>query len=187
VDASPSNTTGSEFTMDGRVYDDNKWSFRTVGSSNFDAVENTVMEAGPKGGSENVPSLTTKISGLKPRARYHIYVYFISYPSSDPGQNWKIRAGLQPGSLSIFDRDSPNVTSMDSGSTTTLTDPQGKPVAVPTERIFLQASIGTAVADASGNILVHIDAGDFADNDANSRAWFDGVGYKRAGKKSSHE
>lgn len=175
VDATSTNTTGSAYTTTGNLYADNIWSIRTVGSGNSDIVGNTVFEAGPEGTTENVPVLSTLISGLTPGETYELYVFFVTFPTTDTTQLWRIRAGLDSGSLTQYDRDSSATIVLTDGSTTTLVDPSNNPVTVPTNRDYRQATLGTAVADGSGNITIFVDSG-IGTNAANHRTWYDGVG-----------
>jgi hypothetical protein len=176
VDATSSNTTGSTYITTGNVYNDNLWSIRTVGSANSDVVGNTVFEAGPLGAGEDVPVLSTLISGLTPGATYELYVFFVTFPATDANQLWRIQSGLTAGTLTQYDRDSAGTIVLPDGSTTTLVDPSNSPVTVPTNRDYRQATLGTAVADGSGNITIFVDAGT-GTNAANHRTWYDGVGY----------
>lgn len=185
VDATTLNTSGqASFPTGGNIYNDNLWSVRTVGSANSDVVGNTVFEAGPEGGAENVPTLTTLITGLTPGATYDLYVYFVTFPTTDANQLWRLRAGLDPGALTAYDRDSLSSVVLTDGSTTTLADPAGNPVTVPAARDYRQASLGTAIADGSGTISVYVDSG-LGTNDANHRSWFDGVGYQAVPEPSA--
>lgn len=177
VDASAANTTGSAFVTTANIYNDNLWSIRTVGSGNSDVVGNTAFEAGPHGGSENVPVIATTITGLTPGASYETYVYFVTFPTSDGSQLWRIRAGLASDLLNAYDRNSASTSVLAEGSTTALADPAGNPITVPTNRDYRQASLGIALADGSGNLTIHVDAGT-GTADQNHRTWYDGVGYK---------
>src|SRR5690606_28955369 len=83
VDASATNTTtanSSSYVTGGNLYTDNLWSIRTVGSGGADVIGNTVFEAGPERvGGENVPMLTTTITGLTPDTMYEVFVYFVTF------------------------------------------------------------------------------------------------------------
>ena len=184
IDATSTNTTGSTYVTTGNVYNDNLWSIRTVGSANSDVVGNTVFEAGPGGGAENVPVLSTLITGLTPGTTYEFYVYFITFPTTDTNQLWRIQAGLSAGSLTQYDRDSVGTILLPDASTTTLVDPSNAAITVPTNRDYRQATLGTAVADITGNITIFVDAGT-GTLDANHRTWYDGVGFKAVPEPAS--
>lgn len=177
VDATATNTSGSTFSHEANRYADGEWSIRTMGSNNSDAIDNTIFEAGPQQGSEQVPTLVTTLSGLEPGATYRLYAYFITLPTSDAEQNWAIRAGFQPDALIAYDHFSGATRVLPPGSNGELRDEAGNPVSVPRDREYRQIRLGSAVADDSGTIKVYV-ASSSGVNDYNQRTWFDGVGYR---------
>lgn len=182
VDATTSNTTGSAtYPTTGNLYADNLWSIRTLAAA--DAVNATIFEAGPlRVGGEDVPLLTTQITGLTVGQTYQIYTYYVSF-ATDTMQPWQIQTGLAPGSLTTYVAGTG--ASLVAAGSTDLVTPGGSPVTVPTNnRSYFQASLGTAVANSSGSISVYVDA-PAGTLDANNRTWYDGVGYQLVPEPSS--
>ena len=195
VDASDTNTSGNgtpPSPTGGNIYNDNRWSLRTVGSTGADIVNNNVFEAGPLEPSssvnENAPLLTTTVSGLTPGQSYQMFVYFVSQDASGTGQVWQVDAGLNPASLMFFN---PNTTrgfevgqiqQLPGGSSTYFANA----VTVPSNRNYFQGNLGTAVANDSGEVQVFVDAptGDI-NNNGNRRSWYDGVGFEAVPEPST--
>jgi hypothetical protein len=186
---------GGTFTppLNGTTGNDDNWEERTVfGSSG------QIFEASGEGGGigENAPRLVTTISGLAASATYNVFAYF--WTPNDVNQAWALRAGLSNlgGELTLFGRTNGNVgTDADSFQMTydaiapQVLDTSGFTVAPTTisesSRFLWQASLGTAVADGSGQIQVFIDDFSFeglavpptGPAHVNHRTWYDGVGY----------
>ncbi len=187
VDASAVNTktiNDSAFSTSASNYTDSLWSIRTSGITTADAVNGAIFEAGALGAGENVPVIITTISGLAPGATYNVYAYEITTPTTDTGETWRMQAGLAPDLLGYFDRTTAGTTVLPAGSTTSLVDPSGNVVTIPTNRNFRQCPLGSAVADGSGNLAVYIDAA-AGTSSSNNRTWYDGVGYTLSGTAPS--
>lgn len=179
VDASAANTTlanGNPYTPTASlINNDNQWSLRTLGNSLTVYTAND-SNADP---GEDAPMLRTTITGLTVGAPYDVYIYFWGAGSDAPGgnQRWDIQGGLSDTTLTFYDVG--NATNL--GHATTGVDPNtyftnSSPavLVVDTDRRLYQVNLGTAVANASGNINVFIDD---APGNVN-RTWYDGVGYQ---------
>jgi hypothetical protein len=175
------NTTladGSAYTppLNGITGADNQWEQRTpLGSGG------TIYESGGENVTEDAPELRTKISGLTAGVEYTVFVYFW-----DPGsttEDWSIRAGLSsnPGANTIYSAG--DATAELGGATaavtaSTLVHGTGPTIFAESGRVLLAASLGTATADANGEILVYVDDLPTSLN-VNRRSWYDGLGYQR--------
>lgn len=175
------NTTladGSAFTppLNGTTGADNNWEQRTVFGSG-----GTVYESGGENVTEDAPELRTKISGLTAGTEYTLYAYFW-----DPGsttEDWNIRAGLtsNPGTSTVY---SAADATAEIGATaavaaSTLVHATAPTIFAESGRVLLAASLGTATADANGEIFVYLDDLPTSLN-VNRRTWYDGLGYQKA-------
>ncbi len=173
-------TDGSTFTpTTDRSGTDGLWCLRTLVANRGTAFEagGDLSTAGSavNGDSENAPRLATTINGLAPGAAYNLYAYFWS---AGGAQDWRIRASLtnSSGDLPLF--------SNSSEPTAVAADFVEAPLISEADRLLQQASLGTAVADGSGSIVVYVDDDPAARagiaNGWNYRSWYDGVGYSLA-------
>ena len=175
------NTTladGSAFSppLNGTTGADNNWEQRTVFGSG-----GNVYESGGENVAENAPELRTKLSGLTPGTEYAVRVYFW-----DPGstnEDWNIRAGFtsSPDANTVYS--AADATAELGGATaavaaSTLVHGTAPTVLAESGRVLLSALIGTATADANGEILVYIDDLPTSLN-VNRRSWYDGLGYQK--------
>lgn len=152
------------WTTDGAI--DGLWRLRT-GFGNNDSFAlgspgNEIFEASGTYGGEDVVSTCTIISGLTPGDTYGISVVYWSSHDNVNNQNWAIRAGFSLSSMLYFDR-------LGLGGATAGT-PTGK---MESDRDELMGYLGTAVANASGKILVFID--DKPGTSYIDRSWYDGL------------
>jgi hypothetical protein len=170
---------------------DNKWGFRALGANS------TVFESAV--GAEDSPELIQKISGLTAGASYDVYVAYWT----DGDENWTIRAGLAPGTTTLYSWNgnfgpfavpgsTPGVTAAAVGSWNVLPPPTptganftdgpipagGPPSTDPFDRVLLLAKAGTTNANGSGEIAVFVD--DNANGGGARRSWLDGVAYRPA-------
>lgn len=183
VDANAGNTTlanGDAYSPTATtVNDDNLWSLRTVdGSNNPFGNSSTVYTANDNNANpgEDAPELRTTISGLVAGGTYTLYTYFWGSATTGNGQ-WDIQAGTTSGSLTTYNY--ANATSLGDGYVNdglvyNSTDFTSSVLVESGNRDLIQASLGTFVADGSGNINIYIN-----DNPGNDdRTWYDGVGYE---------
>ncbi len=105
--------------------------------------------------------LTTRISGLTPGREYGVLVGFLSVPS----ENWRVRAGLAPDSLTEFRPGSP------AGRVISL----GLSSVAGSNRHQYLGLVGNATADQAGSIEVFIDDGE--GEGGASRTWYAGLAY----------
>ena len=200
VDASTSNTTLADGTamVDGSVgfnststAADALWNVRAF------ANDGTIFGSN-ESGNEDAPRLRTTISGLTEGTAYNIFTYFWS--ADDAG--WRGRTSLtdEAGDLPGYNTDhflassfSPMtaVTNHNTGGQNpgplSTSDGSGfenggyfsnSVLAEEGNRALYQVDLGTAVADANGEIAVYVD--DLANTSASNRTWYDGVGYEAA-------
>lgn len=191
VDATTSNTTrwdGLTFNPapEGNTSIDHNWETRTLGNNG------NVFESGADG-AEDAPLLVTTLTNLAPGTEYVLYAYFWDASSG----NWRIKAAVDPAR--IHDNGTPtNLTDdflptsplthfasdNDDNRTATVASPAStntfvtNPLLTQGDRRLMQASLGTATSDGSGNLRIFID--DLAHVTQDKRTWFDGVGYKPA-------
>jgi hypothetical protein len=121
--------------------------------------------AGNDGGvlaaTASVPALRTSLEGLAD-GRYDIFAFFWANQAND----WRIQAGLAAGNLQLF---------RDNGSQQAEDIHFDSAVVVEGGGAFLyRAYLGRA--DVANGSPVHVFIDDFATG-ANTRAWYDGVGY----------
>jgi len=204
VDASPSNTTNfttgssDDWFTDAATADD-LWRERAFGNGQ------TIYETNATGGEDGV-GLVTVITGLNPGETYSIFAYFWSDSTNwrlkasanttppladDPavsfsrtGSGTSANAPEVPsggrdagdnlgvtwtGTGTIAGGDA--VWTSDSYFTTGVLVGEGN-------RTLFEADLGTATADANGEINVYID--DVAGTTSTNRTWYDGVGYMTA-------
>lgn len=178
VDASPDNTTladGTAYTPTAAlVNNDDLWSSRAFGNG----VTVYAANDGNATPGENAPMLRTTIGGLTVGATYNLYVYFWGGGNDGPvgNQRWDIQAGLTSTTLTFSDTQ--NSTNLGHASTgvnpATYFTNTPLVLVLDSDRRLYEASLGTAVADGSGNINIFIDD---APGNAN-RTWYDGVGFQ---------
>ena len=175
------NTTladGSAYTppVNGTTGADNQWEQRTPFGSG-----GTISESGGENVTENAPELRTKLSGLTPGTEYTVRVYF--WDPGSTGEDWSIRAGFtpNPGANTLYS--AADATAELGGATaavvaSTLVHGTAPTMFAESGRVLLAAALGTATADANGEILVYID--DLpASLNVNQRSWYDGLGYQK--------
>ncbi len=163
VDADATNTqaaggTPSPFSTTS-ITSDNLWRFRS--GFGFDVAGNNGIyeKDGATGGYGDAAMLETTISGLSPNTEYAVYINFLSANNA----SWRLYAGFESSSLSLFTPTSEGVENLG------LTSVTGS------NRDQLRGWIGNAHSDNSGNIKVCVDDTDAAGN--SNRTWFDGVSY----------
>lgn len=179
VDATEANTTtniGYTYTLEvvasgyptTAQNEDNEWLTRVVGNGDtaFTANDNN---ANP---GEDAPELRTTLTGLTDGQQYNLYAYFWATGTSG-NADWDLAAGLTSGSLTDYKPSSGNATDI---SSVTVADhfTDGTLIVEQSNRYLYQADLGTAVADATGNMVIYLD--DVTGND--DRTWYDGVGYE---------
>ncbi len=166
VDATDSNTTpASALAATNGI--DNKWGVRAFANSA------TIYESN----TENSPQIATTISGLVPGAEYNVFAFFWD-AAADPTQNWPIRAGLSPASLTLFCNNTdggtfPGATYADLASAYSFST---TPLLTEGNRVLMAAPLGMGTANGSGQIVIYLD--DYPSTNANDRSWYDGVGYQ---------
>lgn len=177
---------------------DNQWDLRSFanGGSIFAANE---------AGGEFAPRLRTTISGLVPGQDYNISAYFWGADN----QAWRGRAGLtdDAGELQGYNSshfvgssflpmtevaDGSNGDDVDNPGPVTTADGGGienggyfanSVLAVEADRFMAEVALGTATADANGEIWVYVD--DLANTANPNRTWYDGVGYEAVPEPTS--
>lgn len=173
------NTTladGSTFSppLNGTTGVDNNWEQRTTFGSG-----GNIYEAGGEQ-LENAPELRTRISGLTPGVQHTIYIHFW-----DPGsttEDWNIRAGFtsNPGANTLYS--AADATVELGGATAavlanTLTYTTAPTIFTEGGRNLLAGLVGTATADANGQIDIFFD--DLPNGTTvNRRTWYDGISYE---------
>jgi hypothetical protein len=164
--------------------EDNRWNYRNFGVGKPDLP--TVFQSGI---AENSPVLIQTVTGLTPGNNYDLYAVYWT----DEDENWTIRAGTDPGNLRFYSWTGEGGTSPVAGSTQGIAastavwaalPPTTKESTIFTERpadplVMLLGHAGTATANGSGQIDVHIDDNPVAGGPR--RTWFDGVAYVPAG------
>lgn len=161
------NTTfadGTVFVPDSDVARSSKWSWRP--SLGIDGVLNSL---GPTSSTppSNTKELVTTVSGLKPNTQYAVKVLYW-----DSSGTWGIRAGL------TYAYGTRTNTWFDSNSTAVVTADLLPWKTLP--RVFSESgrdltagSLGTATANASGEVKVYIH--DLPSANSNIRTWYQGV------------
>ncbi len=175
------NTTladGSTFTppLNGTTGADNNWEQRTTFGSG-----GAIHESGGENVAENAPELRTKLGGLTPGTEYTVRIYF--WDPGSTGEDWNIRAGFtsNPDTNTIYS--AADATAELGGATaaavaSTLVHGTAPTIFAESGRVLLAGLLGTATADANGEILVYID--DLpASLNVNQRSWYDGLGYQK--------
>ena len=191
VDANSSNTRrwdNQTFSPapDGVTGADQNWEIRNLG--NTAKVYESCGET-----AENAPLLVTTLTGLAPSTQYALYAYFWDASTG----NWRIKASTKasdiqnngtPGNatddflpsspLTHFAADSNDggfaTDALPASSTVFLFNP----LFTESDRVLMQAPLGTATSDATGKLSIYVD--DLSGVDQTRRTWFDGVGYKLA-------
>lgn len=195
VDASASNISrldGAAFTPTntGNVYDDNNWSLRTAAGL---ASNDTIYEAG---GGETVPTLRQTVGGVTP-GLYDVYAYFWVATNV----NWRISTSLGAiqfathsgthttmGTPINFTPASPDlsyVPAADLGNGTFSVGFTPTQATGGSDRTLARHYLGKHWVGASGDLAVHVSNGPLASNAANSRTWYDGLGYAPASGSTS--
>jgi hypothetical protein len=173
------NTTladGSLFSppLNGTTGADNNWEQRTTFGSGGNIYESGGEQI------EDAPELRTRLSGLTPDVQYTIHIYFW-----DPGsttEDWSIRAGFtsNPGAITLYS--AADATAEIGGATaavlaSTLTYTTAPTLFTESGRNLLAGLVGTATADANGQIDIYFD--DLPNGTTvNRRTWYDGVSYE---------
>ena len=187
VDASAANMSrldGLAFTPStmAQVYTDNNWSLRTSTSL---ASHNTVYEAG---GGENVPTLRQTITGVTP-GLYDVYAYFWvatnvtwQFSSSLGAIQFPVFRGTHQtmGTPVTFVPESANlsyVPTADLSSGAFATGFAPTQATGGTDRTLIRQNLGKHWVGTSGDLVVHIRNGSLNSSPANSRTWYDGLGY----------
>ncbi|MEY4245961.1 MAG: hypothetical protein RLZZ245_3546 [Verrucomicrobiota bacterium] len=172
VDADFTTNTAPGSATTANLAADGLWARRTgFGTSS------TVFEVSGNSGAEDAAAITTTISGLSPFQTYAVWVNF--YDPSGSTEIWNIRAGFTSGSLALFASDPVGafpVTAPVLASSLTYTGTSPK-FDDGSNRLLRAGALGTTTADASGNIVVHIDDAP-ASIGSNNRTWYDGVSYE---------
>ncbi|MCU0781753.1 MAG: BNR repeat-containing protein, partial [Akkermansiaceae bacterium] len=190
VDAAPSNMArldGQALTpaTGGNVYTDANWSLRTATGL---ASNDTIYEAG---GGETVPTLIQTVTGLAP-GLYEVHAYFWVATHV----NWQISTSLgniqyathsgthaTQGTPITFNPASANLQFVPAAD---LTNGTFGSVSAPTQaiggadRTLARHHLGTHWVGASGSLIVHVRNGPVIGSAANSRTWYDGLGYAPA-------
>jgi hypothetical protein len=201
TDASTSNTTNFDNTAfsptsdAGRDNTDNLWAGRAGGVTSAGATGGTMFESNGTSGTanngvENAPELATTITGLTSGSTYNVYAYFYDQTGNNSVE-WNLRAGLAAASTTLYTGLIPNILTPLGGETVApqaVADggaghlPSGFVVTQGGSPVvdLYQASIGTAVADGSGNTVVFIDDTASPPATANYRSRYDGVGVELA-------
>jgi hypothetical protein len=190
VDASAANMTrldGLAFTpsTNSNVYNDSNWSLRTATAL---ASNDTIYEAG---GGEAVPTLRQTVTGLTP-GLYDVYAYFWVATNV----NWRISTSL--GNIQYATHSGTHSTQ---GSPITFNPPSADHLYVPaadlsngtfvsgtaptqaiggTDRTLARHHLGKHWVGPTGELIVHVRNGTLSSNAANSRTWYDGLGYAQA-------
>ena len=166
---------GNTTLSDGSVLDANDGTGGTIWRQRDNAAfgaNGTIFE-----GVDPSPEIRTTITGLEAGQPYQVYVHFWDPVSTV--EDWNVSAGFEPGSLTLFSREGDSELA---GSTagvlaSSLTYTSAPNVFGPfSGRDMIAGSVGTAFADAGGNVNVYID--DFGTTDVNQRTWYDGLSYE---------
>ena len=151
--------TGSYLT------EDNLWGQR----DGFGETGVTVLEAWND--TEDVPVLTQTLTGLVAGKTYDIYVNYIRFgydEATDPdGTLGGIRGSLDNSTFTLFNGAGGTPGTVGFAETTHH---------VMIGRVGLRGYLGTAEADASGEIVIYVDD-DGLDGAVEQRVWFDGASY----------
>lgn len=176
------NTTfadGSVFSppVNGTTGSDNNWEERTGFANGGNVIEAAGEYISVNG--ENAPEIRTLITGLAPGGTYQVYVHFWDGGSTNA---WSIRAGFvsNPGANTQFVAVGdlvafPNAT--EGGRSGSLNYDTAPSLYVEADRTAYAASVGTTVADGSGQIVVYIDDLPNITGDPAMRTWYDGVSH----------
>ena len=169
--------------LNGTTGQDDNWEQRTT----FGSGGNIYEAAGEGTATENAPELRTTIGGLTAGQEYRVYALF--WDPTSTTEDWNMRAGLTAGSPTLY-------SAADATSETALAGAVAAPLAstltydtAPTifsegGRALLAADVGTAFADANGQLAVFVD--DLgAPGTVNLRTWYDGVAFEVVPEPSS--
>ncbi len=196
VDANAGNMSrldGAVFTPSttAQVYNDSNWSLRTSAGL---ASHNTVYEAG---GGENVPTLRQTVGAITP-GLYDVSTYYWVATNV----NWQISSSLGAIQFPIF-----RGTNQSMGTPVTFTPASTALSYVPaahltngtfasgsaptqatggSDRTLIRQYLGKHWVGTSGELVVHIRNGPLISSSAaNSRTWYDGLGYEASAGSTS--
>jgi hypothetical protein len=168
------------------VNNNNLWGQRKFGAINPGLI-NTIYESGI---TEDSPELIQTISGLTAGKRYDVYLSFWVGDSTSTA-DWQIYGGFSSANGDLanhirFNRSGPTVQAPNAVAATLAMDstwdvpPLGldgvTPIFHEGNRDMRLGLLGSAVASASGNVLVYIN--DSPGTGTAYRTWLDGVAYK---------
>lgn len=148
---------------------DNLWGRRSGFANNPSFTlggDSDILESSGTGsGRENSPKIKTTISDLQPGMYYNVWVVYWSAN----GQNWCVRAGLNPSNLPLFDF--LGVSEATAGIATGKTEG---------DRNELTAFLGYQAAGADGKLSVYVDdkPSDASQGGWYDRSWYDGLLYE---------
>ncbi len=125
---------------------------------------------------KNVPVLATTISGLTAGASYDVYGYYIyAYRTSAPSYDYDIQLGLSESSLTDYGTNGSGGIGMQLEGIDPATHFTNVS-AIPSIHNY-EVSLGTAVADAGGEIKVYVNESLTGSGCNDLRSCYDGVGY----------
>jgi autotransporter-associated beta strand protein len=169
------NTTfanGATFTppLNGTTGTDNQWEQRTVLGSN-----GNIFESGGEA-VENAPQLKTTLTNLTPTVNYEVSALF--WDANGDVEDWNIRAGFAPANMTFFANgtttDATQLGATGAAIASSIPYVGVSPMFTESNRVLLSGVVGTAVANANGQIEVFID--DMPSPiGANNRTWYDGL------------
>ena len=166
-------STGGTPSSGGSAADD-LWRFRTGQGSGEGIWEATSSSTG----AEDAAMIRTTIADA-PIGTYDVYVFYRS--EGDP-DNWNIRAGLSPESLTLYDRAGTDGIAGErvfSGTTPLLDFFLGTEPIEDTGQPLYYAILGQATV-TDGTLSVYIDdfpTSSLSENFLEKRSWYDGIGY----------
>ena len=166
---SPSTT--ADIVAGGNLKTDNKWGQR----DGYGETGATILESWDASGlDENPTTLTQTITGLTVGSNYDIYVNYLRFGAgTDPdGNRGGISGSLDNSTFTVFN---------DAGGTAGTVGFSELTGFSNSDRRGLRGYLGTAVANASGEVLVYV-AGDAT---IQERIWYDGASYTAVPEPSS--
>ena len=162
----------------GSTSTDNLWRFRVNQGSGAGIWE--VPSSSSAG--EDAPMIKTAVTDA-PNGMYDVYVFYRSQAGAD---NWNIRAGLDAGSLNLYDRtgaDGIAGSPAFSGTAPLLDFVPGTAPTEDTGQPLYYAVIGQANV-MNGTLSVFVDdfpTSSLSSDFLNKRSWYDGIGYFTTG------